>query len=328
MKFSSKDLAAFYYQLGTLVQASLPIQSALASAQKTAPRPLRSTVATLSAAINAGTPLHEAMEQCGQRFAPLDRHCVAMTERSGALDVGLLSLSRYYENLAAARRKLIAGSAYPVFLVTAAVFIAPVPELVLGKISLPGYLWQTAGSLAQLAVFGWIVVLLMRWMFTVPGLNVTMDRLLRVVPVFGRLRFDYALSQWVSSIRLMLTAGIGIVPALEYASRTASSPLIAAAYEKAAPLIGGQLEVSQALAMTGEFPDHLIQFWATGEQSGRMDEMLERLAKFYEERWRQSLDQVVTWLPRIAYLLVALFIASQIISQYAAYLGTYDSLLQ
>jgi type II secretory pathway component PulF len=47
------------------------------------------------------------------------------------------------------------------------------------------------------------------------------------VPVLGRLRFDYALSQWVSSIRLMLRAGIGVVPALEYASRMADSPLIA-----------------------------------------------------------------------------------------------------
>jgi type IV pilus assembly protein PilC len=251
-----------------------------------------------------------------------------MTERSGALDAGLLSLSRYYENLAAARSKLIAGSAYPIFMVVAVVFIAPVPALVLGKISVAAYLWQTVGSLTQLAVGGWLALQLVRWMFTVPGLNVTLDRWLRAVPVFGRLRFDYALSQWVSSIRLMLTAGVGIVPVLEYASRMSSSPLIRAAYEKAAPLIGGQLEISQALAMTGEFPDHLIQFWATGEKSGRMDDMLERLAKFYEERWRQSLDLAATWLPRLGYLLAVLFMASQIIRQYAAYLGTYDDLLK
>ena len=69
------------------------------------------------------------------------------------------------------------------------------------------------------------------------------------------------------------------------------------------PLIGGQLEVSQALASTGVFPDQLIQFWATGEQSGKMDEMLDRLVQFYEERWRNSLEQTALWVPRLIYLL-------------------------
>ena len=97
MRFSSKNLSAFYYQLGTLVQAGLPIQNALASMRNTAPRPMRSAVTELSATVNEGAPLHEAMEQCGNRFAQLDVHSINMTERSGALDVGLFSLSKYYE---------------------------------------------------------------------------------------------------------------------------------------------------------------------------------------------------------------------------------------
>jgi type II secretory pathway component PulF len=332
MRFSSQNLAAFYYQLGTLVQAGLPIQSALASAQKTAPRPMRSTVTVMSASVNNGIPLHEAMEQCGKRFAQLDRHSINTTERSGALDVGLLSLSKYYENRAAARRKLIAGSMYPVFLLTASVFIVRVPALFLGAIggksyTLINFAWDTAGLLARLALVGWGIAFFVRWSFTVPGLNLLMDRLLRAVPVFGRLRFDYALSQWISSIRLLLRAGVGIVDALKSASNMVPSPLIAAGYKKAAPQISSGLEVSQALASTGVFPDHLIQFWATGEQSGRMDEMLDRLSAFYEERWRHNLDQVVTWLPRLAYGLVMLYMIWQIFNLFGAYMNVYDNLL-
>ena len=294
---------------------------------------MRPAVATLSGTVDEGAPLHEAMERCGNRFPPLDTHAVDMSERSGALDIGLLSLSKYYENRAAARRKLVAGLMYPVFLLTATVFITKFPALFLGErggkpYTLLDYTRDAAGLLAGLAGVCWGASFLVRRSFSVPGLNLAMDRLLRAVPVFGRLRFDYALSQWVSSIRLMLRAGIGIVPALEYASRTAQSPLIAAAYEKAAPHIGGQLEVSQALALTGEFPVELIQFWATGEKSGRLDEMLDRLAAFYEDRWRRSLDHVVTWLPRIAYGLVALYVASQIVHAFDAYLSVYDELLK
>jgi type II secretory pathway component PulF len=75
------------------------------------------------------------------------------------------------------------------------------------------------------------------------------------------------------------------------------------------------------------FPDHFIQFWATGEQSGRMDEMLDRLAKFYEERWRRSLDQVVTWLPRIAYALVSCYVIWQIFNIFGSYVNTFNNIL-
>jgi type IV pilus assembly protein PilC len=328
MRFSSQNLAAFYYQLGTLVQAGVPIQNALASSRKTAPRAMRTAVAQLSASVNDGISLHEAMEKCGKQFADLDRHGIDMSERSGALDVGLLSLSKYYETRAAARRKMIAGLMYPILMLTASVFIAPVPAFFLGKMTTGEYVWATAGLLGRLALVGWLAALFVRWSFRVPGLNLTMDRLLQLVPVFGRLRFDYALSQWVSSIRLMLTAGIGIVPALEYASRTVHSPLIADAYRRAAPLIAGQLEVSQALASTNAFPNELIQFWATGEESGKMDDMLTRLARFYEERWQRSLDLVITWLPRIAYALVSCYVIRLIFQQYGAYIHSYDELLK
>jgi len=328
VRFSSKNLATFYYQLGTLVKAGLPIQSALATTQNTVPRRMRPAVRALSASVNEGRPLHEAMESSPKRFSSLDRYAIAMSEPSGALDAGLLSLSKYYEDRAAARSKLIAGSIYPMVLLTAGVFIPPLLALFLGKLTVLGYLWQSAGLLARLAVVGWLIAVLVRRSLEVPGLNVTMDRILRAVPVFGRLRFDYALSQWVSAIRLMLRAGIGIVPALEYASRMAHRPLIAAAYRKASPSIGGELEVSQALASTGVFPDELIQFWATGEKSGHMDEMLERLANVYEERWRRSLDQMVTWLPRIAYGLILLYMIAQIFSLFGTVMNQYDELLK
>jgi type II secretory pathway component PulF len=327
MRFSSKNLSAFYYQLGTMVQAGLPIQGALASARKTAPRPMRPAVTALSALVDQGTPLSEAMEQQAKRFAPLDRHSISLTERSGALDVGLLSLSKYYETRASARNKLIAGSLYPVFVFTAGIFIPPLPGLILGKTTMAGYLGHTAGLLVGLALIAWLISLLVRWSFTVPGLNLVIDRLFVAVPVFGRLRFDYALSQWVSSIRLMLRAGIGVVVALKSASDMVHSPLIADAYKRAAPQINSGLEVSQALASTGVFPDDLIQYWTTGEKSGRMDEMLERLAASYEDRWRRSLDYVVTWLPRIAYGLVAAYMIWQIFTLTTAYFNTYNQFL-
>jgi type II secretory pathway component PulF len=333
VRFSSRNLAAFYYQLGTLVQAGVPIRSALSTMQKSAPRAMRAAAVTLSEAVDEGRPLSEGMDRCGKRFAPLDRHAVDLSAQGGALDVGLLSLSKYYESRASARNKLIAGSLYPAVLLIVAVFGSHFPSLFLGTsagkpYTTLDYLQDTVGLLAILGLIGGGAVWLLRWSLRTPGLDVTVDRFLRAVPVLGRLRFDYALSQWVLTIRLMLRAGIGIVPALEYASRTANSPLIAYGYEKAAPRITDGLQVSQALVLSHVFPEDLIQFWATGEQSGHMDEMLDRLATLYEDRWRRSLDQVATWFPRIAYVLVAAYVIFQIFTMYSAIFSQYNEFMK
>ena len=334
MKPSSKDLAIVYYQFGTMLQAGVAIRNALTSLQETGPRPLRKTIAFLSERVQEGEPLHQAVAACPYcRFARLDQHTLAVSEQSGALDVGLLSLGNYYENLARARRKMISASMFPALILMAAVFVSHLPAFVAGAMGqgnygLPEYLRDTVGFLILLAVvicaMGWLI----RTALKTPKLDLAMDRFIRHVPLFGRVRFDYALSQWISSVRLMLKAGFGVVPALEFSSKTINSPQIAHAYDIARPLIDSQLEVSRALQASGVFPEHLIQFWATGEQSGRLDDMLDRLAQHYEERWRHSLDLLSSWLPRIAYGLVCVYMIFQMANLLGPLIGAYSEALQ
>ncbi len=333
MKFPAKTLAEFYFQLGTMVQAGVPIRNALNSLRRTAPRAIRRHVATLADVVDHGVPLHEAIARFSGQFAAVDRQTLAVSEQSGALDVGLLALSQYHDARAKARSRIVSASMFPALLLTAAVFISRFPQLLLGALgqtqySVFDYLLDTVGSLALFVAAGLVVHWLAQRLLRTPGVNVTVDRALRAVPLFGRLRFDYALSQWLASIRLMLNAGFAIFEALDYANETSPSPLIASAYQKARPLIHSQMDVSTALQSTGVFPDQLIQFWATGEQSGRMDEMLDRLARQYEERWLHSLDQLAAWLPRIAYGLVSLYIIFQIGKLLTPIVGMYQEFLQ
>ncbi len=334
MRPSSKDLAVLYYQLGTMLQAGVPIRNALTSLQETGPRPLRKTVAFLAGRVQEGEPLHQAVAESPRcRFARLDQHTLAVSEQSGALDVGLLSLGNYYENLARARRKMISASMFPALILMVAVFVSHLPALVVGALGqgnygLPEYLRDTVGFLILLAVAACVIRWIIRTALKTSKLDLAMDRFIRFVPLVGRVRFDYALSQWVSSIRLMLKAGFGVVHALEFSSKTINSPRIAHAYDTARPLIDSQLEVSRALQATGVFPEHLIQFWATGEQSGRLDDMLDRLAQYYEERWRHSLDLLSSWLPRIAYGLVCVYMIFQMANLLGPLLGAYSEALQ
>ncbi len=333
MRFASKDLAIFYQQLGTMIEAGVAIQNALGSLQKTSPRPMRPILEQLTDGVNRGDRLYEAMSRHSNRFRPLDYQSLAIAEQSGGLDVGLFALASYHSKRAAARGKMIGASILPVLIFVAAIFVTSFPNLILGAMGMINYttfdyLRDTVGVLGLLVFCLVACVMLCKGLFRVPALALTTDQMLRWIPVFGGLRFNYALIQWTQSIRLMLKAGYGMVEALEYSSRMAGSPLIAHAYAKVRPHINSQLDVSQLLAATGVFPPILTQLWGTGEQSGRMDEMLEKVVQYCEESWHRSLDRVAEWLPRIVYALVVVFVAIQVFKLLGPLLAQYRDALQ
>lgn len=332
-RFSSKNLAAFYYQFGTMIQAGVPIRRTLGTLQGSAPHPMRPTVARLFSWVEDGRPLHEALGQFGNQFADLDRHLISVGEQTGALDTALLSLGRYYEERAKARNRILSASMFPGLLLVAAVFISRFPALVLGAVgstpyTMTDYARDTFGFLVLLAIVGFVGSWVVKSLLRMPTASVPVDRMLRSFPVFGALRFDYALSQWLTSIRLLLNAGYGIVAAMEKACDLVPSPLIAHGCKQALAFVREGVDVSQALRATGIFPEPLLQFWATGEESGRMDEMLDRLAAHYQERWQKSLAILTAWLPRIAYAFVGVFIIFQIAKLLGPLIAAYSEALQ
>ena len=317
MKFSSKHLAVFYEQLGTMLEAGVSIQNALTSLRQTSPSAMRPALVQLTDGVNRGDRLYEAMERQSNRFAPLDYQSLAIAEQTGGLDVGLFALANYHSKQADARKKIIGASILPVIILVMGVLVSSLPNLILGAMGMINYtafdyLRDTVGILGLL-VFGLVAgVMLCKGLFRAPVLALPVDRALRWIPVLGGLRFNHALNQWIQSIRLMLKAGYGIVEALEYSSKMVNSPLIAWAHARIQPRINSQLDVSQLLASTGVFPDILVQLWGTGEQSGRMDEMLEKVAQHCEDRWQRSLNAVAEWLPRIIYGMVVVYMIIQI----------------
>jgi len=332
-RFSSKDLATFYHQFGEMIQAGVPIQRALHTLRRAAPRAMRRVATQISILVNEGEPFHEAIERSSGRFPQLDRYLLGVSEQSGALDTGLLSLAAYYDERARARGQFLSALILPMIVLIAAVFISRFPALVLGTFgSVPyttaDYLRDTVGFLAVLVAVVFGAYWMGRWLLSLPGANLIFDRFLRMIPIFGAFRLDYALSQWFESIRLLLNAGHGIVHAMEHASRMVPSPLLARAYSEARALVDEGSQVSEALRATGFFPEQVLQFWATGEESGRMDEMLERLSEQYRERWRRSLSLLASWLPWLAYVLVGIYIIYQMFVLLGPIVGTYRDLLR
>ncbi|MDD2708902.1 MAG: type II secretion system F family protein [Verrucomicrobiae bacterium] len=324
MRISSRQLEMFYVQLGTMIESGVPIQQALRSQEKTVAPRLRSTVARWREWTEQGHPLHEAMGLTPGRIAEFDRQTLQICEQSGTLDKGLLSLGQYHQKRGEAIRRIVGITILPVILLVAAVFVPRIPKLVLafmgqGEDTMGAFFMDTAGWLASL-VFGvagmfWLAQILLRHPATGPA----MDWLLNAIPLFGGFRKAHALSVWAQQVRMMLAAGHGVVPAMENASRFSPSPLIAAAFPRIKPFINSQLEVSEVLAGSGVFPPMFCQLWSAGERSGRLDEMLDRLSRHFEDEWRRKLAQLAVALPFFIYLLVSGFIIMQIFKMMGSY---------
>ncbi len=328
-RFSSKHLSLFYEQLGTMVQAGVGIQQALTTLQKTAPRVMQSTVVQIRSDVLQGYPFTDAMANHLRSFPELDHQILGIAERSGAIDTSLLSLSKHHMLRAQAKSRILSASVLPALNLVAALFIINLPRLFSSTQNYTGldYLRDTVGTLVGLVCLIAASAMLFRKLLATHATALGTDFFLRQAPIVGSVRFNYVLSQWVEAVRLMLNAGYGVLDAVRHAGTIIGSPILQHAYSKMEPHLQHQLGVSEAMATTGLFPEMLIQIWATGEQSGRMDDMLQRLSTHYQEVWKKSLDQLATWLPRIIYLMVVIFMSYQILKGAAAYMqGINDAL--
>src|SRR5262249_16792064 len=138
--------------------------------------------------------------------------------------------------------------------------------------TLLNYLRDTVGLMILIVAICFLVVWLFRIGFKIPRINVTLDKVIRFIPGFGSFQMDYTLSRWFESIRLMMNCGYGVVEALDVSTKLVASPMIAHAYSLARPLINNPMSVSEAFEATGLFRPILVQFWSTGEESGKMDD--------------------------------------------------------
>jgi type II secretory pathway component PulF len=331
--FSSKNLTVFYAHLATMLDAGLPIERALSTLIKTSPRAMHASINELIQTVRRGAPLSEGLLTCGKNFPEIDRQTLVICEKSGSIERGLASLADYHEKKMQARNKVISSSTYPFLLLVVGIFISRVPDLILGwmgkiNYTMFNYLRDTLGVLILFALFVYLIVWLFRTGFKVPGLNVTLDKIVRFIPGYGSFQMDYTLSRWTSCIRLMLNAGYGVVEALDISTKLVASPMIAYAYSKAKPLINNPMNVSRAFEETGLFRPILVQFWSTGEESGKIDDMLVKLTEHFEYEWRRSLDNLTAWIPRILYAVILLILAMQILRMAAEIAGSYQSIIE
>ena len=226
-------------------------------------------------------------------------------------------LARSLARAVAQQNTLRARLTLPAIMLTVALFVQPVPQLFNGTLSPAGYLGKALLPLIVLAVAGMLALRVARWFASgepAAGRG-TLERLLLDVPLFGRVHLRRNRRDFVESLALLLQAGLPLFDALPVAVATVGNHLVRADLATLLPAVKAGAPLSRAVgALRLVDTTQLFEIVHTGEESGTLAPMLERFAGTESAAVAQSQREMVTWLPRILYALVALWMAFQILS--------------
>jgi type IV pilus assembly protein PilC len=309
--------AELYHQLNQFTSAGIPIVRALEQIKRSPPAAsFRKPLKDLLDGLDKGATLAESLQPLDW-LPGFDLALIGAGEKSGRLDACFRLLADYYHDRARIARQVIADLIYPIALLHMAVFIFPFAQFFTSG-NLTVYLVKTFGILIPLYA---IVALVIYATQSRHGEDwrARIESLLRPVPVLGTARHYLALSRLAAALEALISAGVNIFEAWDLAAAASGSPALRRAVAAWKPrVIAGQMP-SEAVRLCPLFPETFANLYASGEISGKLDESLRSLNRFYNEDGTRKLHAFAMWAPRLVYLLVALMIAYRIVQFYLGY---------
>ncbi len=329
-----KDVTVFSRQFSTMVNAGLPLMQALEIlSRETDSIPLRRLLDKVRADVGAGLPLSEAMAKHPQTFSRLYTDLVKAGEAGGALDIILQRLASYLEKSQSLRRKVRGALTYPAvvafvaFVLTGAIIIfavpffanvyqsfgaqLPVPTLILLAISkaVTSYFW-----LVGLGLLG--LVLLIRQYARSDSGRLNIDRMLLKLPVFGPLFRKAAVARFARTFAVLVASGVPILEALEVVARSSGNRVIETSVLAAREDIREGELISDPLQRSGVFPPMVTQMVLVGEETGSLEEMLTKIADFYDEEVDTAVSTLTTLIEPIMIVLLGAVVAAIVVALY------------
>ncbi|MFC1475207.1 type II secretion system F family protein [Candidatus Zixiibacteriota bacterium] len=315
------DISRFTRQFATMIGAGLPMVQCLdILATQMENRELSKIVNSVKEGVQGGATLSEALSRHPKIFDTLFCNMVEAGEVGGALDAILNRLAVYREKADRLVRKVKGAMMYPAVIVVVAILVTvgmlvwivpvfagmfgglnaelPMPTQVILKIS--NFLQDNALYLLGLLI-GSLVVFF--WWKKTPAGALQYDKVLLVSPILGNLVRKSAVARFTRTLGTLLASGVSIIEALEITAKTAGNLVISNAINKSVLSIAEGDTITAPLKETGVFPPMVTQMIAVGEKTGGLDEMLNKIADFYDE----EVDEAVTALTSVIEPIIIVF---------------------
>ena len=333
-KVKLKDLAIFSRQLSVLIDAELPlIQSLNILIEQTKNKYFKRVIKDIRGDVEAGSTLNQAMKKFPKVFDNLFCNLVASGEQSGSLDIMLRRLAEYLEKIVKLRSQVRQAMIYPsavlgfsvlvvIFMmwkiipVFASIFIdlgAALPTLTLIVLGISNFV-QKYILFIFLGFIG--LFFLFRYLKKTPTGRKVFDRFLLSMPLFGKLFQKVGLSRVTRTLSTLLSGGVPMLESLEITSVTAGNVIIENNIMKSRAVVAEGKSLTDAFKEVGQLPFMLIQMVGVGEATGTLDEMLAKLATFYDEEVEASVGALLSVLEPVLLIFVGLMVGTIVVSMY------------
>jgi type IV pilus assembly protein PilC len=329
-----RDIVILTRQFSTMINAGLPLVQAMTIlAEQSQNKVLSEIMRKVVFDVESGNTVADALGKHPQAFSNLYVNMVAAGEAGGILDTILMRLATFMEKNDALIRKVKGAMIYPSVIMAVAgiavtvllIFVIPVFEnlftsaglalplptrIVMGASRfLKGYWYVVLGAIVA-AVF-----MFKRYRATSNG-RLKIDKFMLKVPVLGDVLRKSAVSRFTRTLGTLISSGVSILDGLEITAKTAGNRVVQDAIMESRSSIAGGDTIAQPLKKSGVFPPMVISMISVGEQTGGLDEMLSKIADFYDEEVDAAVSNLLSLLEPVMIVFLGVVVGGMVVSMY------------
>ncbi|MHA3947742.1 type II secretion system F family protein [Cellulomonas bogoriensis] len=329
-----KDLAVMSRQMATMISAGLSLLRTLAIlAEQTEKKPLAKVLGQVRNDVETGSALSDSIARHKDVFPPLMINIIKAGEIGGFLEKALLSVADNFEAEVKLRAQIKSAMTYPVMVFIMAIlavvgmllFIVPVFEQMFtdlgGELPLPT---QVLVFLSEAMRYVAPVLLVVVVAFSIwwkkhkndDAVRSKKDPFMLRIPIFGPLFQKVAIARFTRNFGTMLGAGVPILQALDIVGETSGNWTIEVAVKDVQDNVRTGQSLSAPLAQHDVFPTMVVQMVATGEDSGSMETMLNKISQFYDEEVQSTTEQLTSLIEPLMIAVLGTIIGAMIIALY------------
>ncbi|HEV8565311.1 MAG TPA: type II secretion system F family protein [Actinomycetota bacterium] len=333
-RIKQKDVAVFSRQFATMINSGLTLLRSLSIlAQQTENKALAKIIDDVRQDVERGSSLSQALARHPKAFSRLYVAMVRSGESGGVLDSVLLRLASTIEKQVELKRKIKSAMTYPVvvfamvlMIVTAMlVFVVPTFKSMYtqlgGTLPLPTRMLIAVSNLMKSLWFViagaeiGMVVAFKKWIATEGGRK-RWDVIKLKMPIFGVLVHKTALARFSRTLAALVRSGVPILESLEIVSDTAGNDVVARAVRDTQVAVKSGESLSKPLESHKVFPPMVVQMMAVGEETGALDEMLDKIADFYDSEVEATVEALTSIIEPVLIVVMGGCVGGMVISLY------------
>lgn len=330
-----RDIAFFSRQIATMMASGVPLVQSLeilSNGQKN-PR-FKKLVDSIKNSVESGSALHEALAEHPAQFDELYVSLVKAGEGAGVLDTILATIATYKERMESIKAKVKKALFYPAmillvaFIVTAIllVFVIPMFQDTFKEFGadLPGFTLLILRISEWVQSNGWILAIAL--IAGIAGLLYarkrsrkvarTIDRIMLRIPIIGSIMHKSSIARYARTLAITFKAGVPLVEALDSVAGATGNIVYTDAVKRIQSDVAAGHSLNLAMKQVNLFPHMVIQMTAIGEEAGALDNMMVKVAEFYEEEVNNAVDTLSSALEPLIMVIIGLLVGSLVVAMY------------